>query len=155
MEEQEEYLYHPEGSNTSWYRFDDCKKRDYDMLFDFQNYTKYYSRYQYIHPKSKLKFNISVGEYLAGDQGYTFKVGRRFANGIEFIGFFTKTDVSPELFGEGSFDKGIEIIIPIDNFFRRKDTLGKISWRPLTKDPGALIIKAVDLADKLNNFRVY
>ena len=75
-----DYLYHPEGSNTSFgIDLMTVKKRDYDMLFDFQNIpTLIRGKFQYIHPKSKLKFNISVGEYLAGDQGYTFKVGRRF-----------------------------------------------------------------------------
>ena len=38
---------------------------------------------------------------------------RSFKNGTEFGVFFSKTNVSTEEFGEGSFDKGIFFNIPI------------------------------------------
>ncbi len=153
-----DYLFHPESSHISFgIDLMGVKKRDYDMAFNFQEYDNFLARgkVQYIHPKSKLKINFSAGEYLAGDEGYTLRIGRRFSNGVELSGFFTKTNVSTELFGEGSFDKGIEMIIPIDNFLRRKGSLGKITWRPLTKDPGSTLIKAVNLEEQITNFRVY
>ena len=57
-----------------------------------------------------------VGRYLAGDWGGTLEVGRRFASGIEVGGFATFTDVPFRTFGEGSFDRGIYLRIPLDLF---------------------------------------
>lgn len=59
-------------------------------------------------------FNVEldVGRYLAGDVGATLTVEREFANGWRIGAFATKTDVSAEDFGSGSFDKGIMIKIP-------------------------------------------
>jgi hypothetical protein len=57
---------------------------------------------------------VSAGQYLAGDRGATFQVSRRFASGVEVGVFATKTNVSATRFGEGSFDKGIIVRIPID-----------------------------------------
>jgi hypothetical protein len=54
------------------------------------------------------------GRYLAGDWGGTVEVGRRFDSGIEVGGFATFTNVPFATFGEGSFDRGIYIRIPID-----------------------------------------
>ncbi|MCR8549525.1 YjbH domain-containing protein [Salipiger sp. P9] len=56
---------------------------------------------------------LDVGRYLAGDYGATFTVHREFANGWRIGAFATFTDVSEEDFGEGSFDKGILITIPL------------------------------------------
>ena len=39
---------------------------------------------------------------------------RRFSTGVELGLFFTKTNVSSQQFGEGSFDKGFIIRIPLD-----------------------------------------
>jgi hypothetical protein len=54
------------------------------------------------------------GRYLAGDWGGTVEVGRRFDSGIEVGGFATFTNVPFATFGEGSFDRGIYIRIPLD-----------------------------------------
>jgi hypothetical protein len=56
---------------------------------------------------------FSAGRYLAGDWGGTLQVSRRFANGWSAGAFVTKTNVSAEDFGEGSFDKGITLSIPL------------------------------------------
>ena len=90
---------------------------------------------------------ISYGEYLAGDKGFTLQLSRSFINGVEYGIFASKTDVSSEQFGEGSFDKGIYFNIPIFG------SLVNYSWRPLTKDPGAKLIRRNTLHDLLVKFR--
>jgi hypothetical protein len=57
---------------------------------------------------------VDVGRYLAGDWGATFGLDREFNNGWKVGAYFTLTDVDFDDFGEGSFDKGIRIEIPID-----------------------------------------
>ena len=56
---------------------------------------------------------LDVGRYLAGDFGATLSIDRVFANGWVVGAYATKTDVSSATFGEGSFDKGIRIEIPL------------------------------------------
>ncbi|WP_296419552.1 YjbH domain-containing protein [Pseudooctadecabacter sp.] len=57
---------------------------------------------------------VDVGRYLAGDWGATFALDREFDNGWKVGAYFTLTDVPFEDFGEGSFDKGIRLEIPLD-----------------------------------------
>ena len=54
-----------------------------------------------------LEAQFDAGRYLAGDWGGTFTLQRQFANGWMVGAYVTKTNVSAEEFGEGSFDKGI------------------------------------------------
>ncbi len=126
------------------------KKRDYNWRFghlDYENTTVtanlYYRNYGYI----PFDMKVSAGEYLAGDVGTTIEFSRKFANGVEFGAFATFTDVSFDEFGEGSFDKGIFFNIPIFG-----NTIA-YTWRPLTKDPGAKVIRRNTLNDLLVRFR--
>ena len=152
-----EYLYHPQGSifsiGTEAYF---VKKRDYDLKFNFLDYQNTFFRLnaQLIEPQTNTHFRVSYGEYLAGDIGYTFEAARRFDNGIEFSAFFTRTNVTKEQYGEGSYDKGITMKIPF-NLFGNSKNLSKVTWRPLTKDPGALLIKSLNMQEQLNRYRVY
>lgn len=57
---------------------------------------------------------VDVGRYLAGDWGATFRLDREFENGWKVGAYFTLTDVPFDDFGEGSFDKGIRLEIPLD-----------------------------------------
>ncbi len=59
-----------------------------------------------------LELELDAGRYLAGDWGGTITVTRQFANGWSVGAYATKTNVSAEEFGEGSFDKGVMISIP-------------------------------------------
>lgn len=81
---------------------------------------------------------VDVGRYLAGDIGGTVTLTREFSNGWRVGGFFTLTDVSSEEFGEGSFDKGINLTIPVSWFL---GTPGKrainTTIRPIQRDGGA------------------
>lgn len=57
---------------------------------------------------------LDVGRYLAGDYGATISLDREFANGVKLGAYATFTTASAEEFGEGSFDKGIKVTIPLN-----------------------------------------
>ena len=103
----------------------------------------YHRNYKFIPFDTK----ISYGKYLAGDIGSTIQLSRSFKNGVQFGVFATFTDVSAEQYGEGSFDKGIYFNIPIVGNF------DQLYVRPLTKDPGAKLIRQNNLYDLLVKFR--
>ena len=90
---------------------------------------------------------LSYGEYLAGDVGTTIELSRTYSNGMNFGVFASNTDVSAAQFGEGSFDKGIFFNIPIYG------NLINYTWRPLTKDPGAKLIRRNTLHGLLVRFK--
>ncbi len=93
----------------------DIQERNFDRLFGLQKYhvvTGHVSLY-YEAPWYNFIFGIHAGQYLAGDRGVTVDATRRFSTGVEVGAFFTKTNVSAALFGEGSFDKGFIIKIPL------------------------------------------
>ncbi|MFS4438330.1 YjbH domain-containing protein [Paracoccaceae bacterium GXU_MW_L88] len=85
-----------------------------------------------------FEVQLDVGRYLAEDFGATLSVSRVYANGWEVGAWVTKTDVSSEDFGEGSFDKGIILSIPFGWTVPREtkfDTSASI--RQLARDGGA------------------
>ena len=118
-------------------KFLDVRKRDYDYDFNFLDYRKVTGHINYFKYFDSLSLtaHLSWGQYLAGDEGATFDFSRRFKNGMSMGAYFTLTDVSFEEFGEGSFDKGIYISVPISSFFTNTPN-STIRWSPLTKDPG-------------------
>ena len=146
-----EYLYFRPNTNYSiGFEVFHVKKRDYEWGFghlDYKNTT--YSANLYYRNYGLIPFDLklSFGEYLAGDKGSTIEFSRKFKSGVNFGVFATFTDVSTKDFGEGSFDKGIFFNIPIyGNFIN-------YTWRPLTKDPGAKLIRRNSLHDLLVRFR--
>ena len=151
-----DYLYSPQGSVVNFgAQAYHVKKRDYSLDFSMLEYSNEYLRVftEIRHPRSNIKMKLSYGEYLAGDIGTTVEIKRRFNNGIEFGVFATKTNVPVELFGEGSFDKGITLKIPLDIFGNRKNLVSYM-WRPLTKDPGQQLVRSVMIEDVLERYRV-
>lgn len=146
-----EYLYHKQNTNYAFgFELFNVRKRDYDWRFghlDYKNliYTSsfYYRNYGLI----PFDLKLSAGEYLAGDVGTTFELSRTFDTGVSFGVFATFTDVTTAQFGEGSFDKGIFFNIPIYG------DLVNYTWRPLTKDPGARLLRKHNLHDLLVRFR--
>jgi hypothetical protein len=115
------------------------KKRNFDRLLGLQDYkafTGHISAY-YASPWYDLNFAVHAGQYLAGDRGFTLEVTRRFSTGVEIGAFFTRTNVSAEQFGEGSFDKGIMIRIPLD-WSLPINTQGQFNMdlRPVQRDGG-------------------
>lgn len=91
---------------------------------------------------------VSAGKYLAKDVGVTVDLSRQFANGTSIGLWATRTNVSAEQFGEGSFDKGVYINIPLDALLPRSTTTSaSIVWSPLTRDGGARLGRKFPLYD--------
>ena len=81
---------------------------------------------------------VDVGRYLAGDVGGTFTLMRTFENGWKVGAFATFTNVSAKDFGEGSFDKGIKMEIPLAWFSGQPTrAVRPFVLRPLGRDGGA------------------
>ena len=87
---------------------------------------------------------LRAGRYLAGDWGGTLELGRRFDSGVEVGGFFTLTNARFRDFGEGSFDKGIFVRIPLDLFGPNTRARANLNVRPVQRDGGQRL--AVDNA---------
>ena len=119
--------------------YNSVRQRDYNQKFDFQEYSTETSHINiaFYEPKSNILFNYSYGKYLAGDKGYTLDISRRMPSGWRAGIFFTRTNVSAELFGEGSFDKGFYLSIPHNIFSKgySKSSTG-FTFRPMTRDGG-------------------
>ena len=148
-----EYLWSEPGSKYSiGFESYFVKKREYDMRFRHQNYSNITSHLNLYYQNDYLvpfDIHLSVGEYLAGDRGYTFDLSRRLKNGTKYGLFFTRTNVSKLDFGEGSFDKGIYFSAPLFS----KNLLSDIFWRPLTKDPGQKLIRMNNINEFLRVHR--
>ncbi|MFV0492649.1 MAG: YjbH domain-containing protein [Pseudorhodobacter sp.] len=116
-----------------------ARQRDFNQRFGFQDYDVVTG-----HVSAYYEFNhgftgqLDVGRYLAGDVGATLSLEREFANGWRVGAFATKTDVSSEEFGEGSFDKGIRLTIPLGWLTGSQSrTTYSTTLRPITRDGGA------------------
>lgn len=117
-------------------------QRGFDRLFDLQPYhvmTGHVSLY-YKSPWHGLDFELDAGRYLAGDKGATLTISRRFATGMEIGIFATVTNVPFKQFGEGSFDKGFIIKIPLD-FLVPLSTQSdfEMDLRPVSRDGGQML----------------
>ena len=124
-----------------------AKKREYEQKFGFQDYetvTGFVSGYAEL--GGGFTAQIDVGRYLAKDVGATLTVGREFTNGWKISAFATKTDITAEEFGPGSFDKGIVVEVPIA-YFTGTMTRSKFSTtlRTFQRNGGA----RVDIDDRL------
>ena len=90
------------------------RKRDFDQLFEFRDYEVTMGHVSaYYEFTQGFTAQLDVGKYLAGDKGATIRLTREFANGWRIGAYATKTDLSAEEFGEGSFDKGVTLSIPL------------------------------------------
>ena len=86
---------------------------------------------------------INAGRYLAGDDGATVTISRKFGSGWEVGGYATLTDVPFEKFGEGSFDKAIYVSVPIDWIISSPcRTKRRLTLSPITRDGGAHLASA-------------
>lgn len=115
------------------------RQRAFDGGFGFRQLeatTGFVSAY-YDHGNS-FHSQLDVGQYLAGDRGATYRLTREFSNGWQVGAFATKTNVSAQQFGEGSFDKGIFFEVPIQSLLGRpsRETVG-LTIRPVQRDGGA------------------
>ncbi|HEY0334462.1 MAG TPA: YjbH domain-containing protein [Stenotrophomonas sp.] len=145
-----ELLYRPFGERwaagveANW-----VQQRDYDQRFDFRNYriaTGHATLYYGFGREQQVQTALSAGRYLAGDWGATLSIGRAFANGVTMGAYATKTDVSSQEFGEGSFDKGIYVSVPTDLLLPRSSRgRANLMWNPLIRDGGARLARAYGL----------
>lgn len=136
-----ELLYQPHdsrlafGMSASW-----AKQRDYDAGFghlDYQTLTGHASVY-WATPFYGYDVALHAGRYLAKDVGATLELRRTFANGWQVGMWATKTDVSSEEFGEGSFDKGLFFRIPFDSVINKhRKSISTTRIRPVQRDGGA------------------
>ena len=100
--------------------------------------------------------NISLGRYLAKDDGYTFDLSRTTKSGFKAGVYFTRTNVSADLFGEGSFDKGFYFQIPLDLFMSNYNgNYSSFKLSPLTRDGGARLMHDKDLRGLIYNSSYY
>lgn len=135
-----EVLYMPKSSPfTFGLDLHRVRQRDFDMRFDLQDYETTVGKVSlYYDSGGPFDLEINAGRYLAGDWGATTKLSRRFANGWEVGAYATLTDVPFDVFGEGSFDKGIYVDIPLD-WLTGSPSMSKRNFtiRPITRDGGA------------------
>ena len=115
------------------------QQRNFDMLWGLRNYqvtTGHLSAYYFF--KNGFMTQLDAGQYLAGDRGYTLRVGRKFGNGWHMGAYATVTNVPFAKFGEGSYDKGIFAEIPLDwSIGSPYRTTSKIEFNVMTRDGGA------------------
>ena len=117
------------------------KQREFKQRFGFRDYEVFTGHLtSYFKLPRDLLLQIHSGRYLAKDKGITLDISKRFKSGFRLGVFATKTNVSEELFGEGSFDKGFYFNIPLDLFYSDYRN-GNISFamHPLTRDGGAML----------------
>ena len=139
-----ELLYRPPTSNWAiGAELSYVKQRNFNQLFGLQDYrvlTGYVTGYVTV-PAAHIDASVRVGRYLAKDFGATFDVSRSFESGVRVGAFATFTNVSAQEFGEGRFDKGIYLILPLDLLYNKhvRSAIG-IAYRPLIRDGGQQLI---------------
>ena len=137
-----EYLYRPfESLFSLGFEISAVKKRDYDQKIlsfnKFKTLTGHFNFYL-TEPKNRILAHFSYGKYLARDYGYTLDISRRFQNGSSIGFFFSQTNLSPEQFGEGSFDKGVYFKFPLNLFNNTSsNSFHKFLYKPVTRDGAA------------------
>lgn len=147
-----EYLYRP--MNSRWALGVDVnkvKQRAFEQDLDFRDYTVNTGHITaYVDTGFEdILATVSVGQYLAGDKGVTVDLSRVFDNGVKIGAYATKTNVSAEDFGEGSFDKGIYLRVPFDALFT--STVpgdASFNWVQVTRDGGAKLRRALSLFEE-------
>ncbi len=138
-----EYLYRPWrsplafGLDINW-----VKQRDFEQRFTFRDYsaTTGHATVYWDTGWNGVLVKAKAGQYLARDRGVTLDVSRTFASGTTIGALATKTNVSAEDFGEGSFDKVLYIKIPFDLMLPKRSNFdGLFIWRNLTSNAGAIL----------------
>ena len=133
------------------------KQRTFNQRFDFQKYNTVTGHINFGYRFAKgIESNLSVGRYLAKDDGFTLDLSRTTKSGFKSGIYFTRTNVSAELFGEGSFDKGFYFQIPLDLLSDQyKGNYSSIKVSPLTRDGGAKLLHDKDLKGLIYNSTLY
>ncbi len=132
-----------------------ARQRDFDMLFGFRGYDVLTGHGSLYYDLGKgFSTQLDIGRYLAQDWGATFTLTREFNNGFRIGGFFTLTDVPFSQFGEGSFDRGITVEIPLSWLTGRATRRSfRQVIRPLQRDGGARLNVSNRLYDAIRDYR--
>jgi hypothetical protein len=146
-----EWLYRPFASRLAFgVDVNSVRQREFEQHFGLRDYSTItgHGTMYWDTGWNDVLATVSVGRYLAKDIGGTVVLSRTFKNGVSMGAFATKTNVSAAEFGEGSFDKGVFVTIPFDALFTRSSrSVINTVWRPLTRDGGAMLGRAVTLYD--------
>lgn len=138
-----EVLYRPYDANWAvGAEITYARQRDFDQWFDLRDYDVVTGHVTGFYHLERLEVDamVKAGRYLAKDWGATFQLSRTFDSGITVGAFATFTDVSAQEFGEGRFDKGLFMSIPLDILYIRnvRSSVG-LAWRPLIRDGGQMV----------------
>jgi hypothetical protein len=150
-----EWLYRPWHSPLAFgIDVNRVQQRDFDQLFGF-NHVAEQTGYRVTTGHATAYWDtgwqsthlrLNVGRYLAGDIGATIDFSKYFDNGVSVGAWVTKTNVSAEKFGEGSFDKGMYLRIPFDVMTTtRSGSVANLVYQPLTRDGGARLNRSFSL----------
>ena len=113
---------------------------------DYRTWTGHLNLYWQPEFFDDVLIKAKAGRYLAKDNGVTLELNRRFDSGIVVGAYATKTNLSAEQYGEGSFTKGFFVSIPFDLFvFKPAKGQGKFPWVPISRDGGQPLQRPVDL----------
>jgi hypothetical protein len=144
-----EWMWRPAGSRWSLsVDVNRVKQRAFEQDFAFRDYevTTGHATARWNTPWQGVLVSASAGQYLAGDRGVTLDISRTFSNGVAIGAMASKTNVSKQAFGEGSFDKGIYFTIPLDAILARStNAYANVIWKPLTRDGGAKLMRSPSL----------
>jgi hypothetical protein len=147
-----EEMYSGVGAEVLWRRADlpfavgvnviAVQQREFDKMFGLRDYKTVIGHVSGYWATGFHNFDLAVhaGRYLAKDIGATFEIQKRFANGWSVGAFATLTDVPFEVFGEGSFDKGLIFRVPLDSYTRRNSRGAfRTILRSINRDGGRMI----------------
>ena len=139
----------PKPKKTSRTKKKPTKKKKPKEFKDYQTTTGHISLYW--DAGKNFDVQASLGRYLAGDWGGTLEVSRRFANGWKVGTYATLTDVPFATFGEGSFDKGLFLEMPLDWLIGTKSRSQRaVIIKPITRDGGAKLVGTGQLYSLVN-----
>lgn len=146
-----EVLYRPSNSRFAFgLDANYVQQREFEQDFGLRDY-KVATGHATLYAKTGFEgvlAQVKVGRYLAGDIGTTIDLSREFRNGVRIGAYATFTDVSSEDFGEGSFDKGMYVLLPLDLLLpTRTRSVANLTYSPLTRDGGARLNRRYTLYD--------
>jgi hypothetical protein len=139
-----EIMYRPYESNwaigmdLNW-----VKQRSFENALGFHDYstvTGHITGYWEPEFLPNSRIHLAFGRFLAKDNGVKVQFDHKFDSGIIVGAYAVKTNVSAEEYGEGSFNKGFFISIPID-LMQISDSVGRayFGWSPITRDGGQML----------------
>lgn len=130
------------------------QQRDFDRMFGLRDYdvvTGHLSAYYDF--GNGYHAQIDAGQYLAKDVGATLTLQRELNNGWIFGVFATKTNITSEEFGEGSFDKGFFMTLPLSYVMLEADRgTNSTMIRPLQRNGGARVTVPNRLYEQVRDY---